>query len=285
MLRSQGILSPPPLVVTGGTPTPTPTPTPTAASLTFGAYGLNTSLATHTTGAANAKGTATSLGTLSQAVDLIRMAFFTANSRPFLIDLRLAGALIATDVPVVFTNTTARMNLPLRVSAGELTFQASYGGTATSIEAIAFAATSTVQETATVCEPIAAVGAGAELTGITGIQPGDIGVSSGWVEIGTSANAVKGVLPFVGRSNVTTGRADERYKLEIGTGATIGVVASIGISSLFRSSAAIIIGDNLQPIMQAFAAGTKFWARLTTLATTASAGTTRTMNVQIHGIR
>jgi hypothetical protein len=276
MLRGQGILSPGLSIVRA--------PTPMVPSLTAGTFGLSTGLVTGQSGAtANTKGGYVSLGALTLAVDLLRLGIFVSVSRPFLLDVEANGSIVVADLPINFNANVARLVLPLRVPAGDLRVRVSCGNaTPVPFEAIADAAVSTVPETATVCFPLAPAGASAESTGITPVTAPVMGSGPGsWVPIGASASALKGIIPFIGRSATTSGRADERYLLEIGTGAP-GAEVSIGTVSLFRSSAGMISNEGFRAIAQMFAAGTKFSLRVTTVGSAASG--VRTMNGQIHGI-
>ncbi len=259
--------------------------TPTAPTYTQGAYGLNTGLTSITGGTAGVKVAAVSIGTLSQAVDLLSLEFYYNANRAFLIDVIAAGTIIAADLPVTFTTgSVCRFSLPLRIPAGALTISHLSNGTNQALIASAFAATATLAETNTLIEAIAPAGSSALTTGVSGVTVNN--VAPAMTQIGSAlANAITGFIPSLSTNSDTT-RTSTSYLLEIGTGADATAAAANLLPGhwLYGSNTVAVLYETNRLYRQAFPAGTIFWARVTSSADP-SATAPETCNIQLHGVR
>lgn len=254
---------------------------------TLGLFGLNAGPVTVTSGATNVKGSWTALGTLTQAIDRLGFDVFgTYANSPMLIDIDVGGVQVISDFPYIGANQGGgRINLPIHIPAGAVRIRTAAVSNVQSLDFFPRAWAFDVAETATLVEPIGAVGVPAT-TGITYPSVGNIPTTgAAWQQINAVgiANAIRGFVPFVGMAGDYS-RNLARYTVEFATGEP-GSEVALPIMFVVGGGTSQIIGEwNLDPVMQAFPAGTKFSARVNA-SVVAIANPPDLLNIQIHGIR
>lgn len=261
-----------PTVAGGGYPT-----------LSYGRFGLSAApVNVLTGGVVDTKGAWASLGTLSQPVDTLYLNLNQSGSRQIVFDIEANGQQVVFDFPIINNGYLVHQALPIRLPAGLVRARTAGSQANLGFNFSAFGGAASITNPATIIEPIGPT-LSVKTVQTVGVTISPVPTSApAWVQVNAAgiANAVKGIVPFIGQETKGGGRTNNTYTLEIGTGPDSANVTALDLAWLFNFNTISLLGDQADWLDQAFPAGTIFWVRVT-----ASAANTDPVNVQLMSKR